>query len=96
MAQATSTKISNSHSTLPKNIVLIAPAKCKGCELCVVTCPRGCLELAQDHLNAKGFHPAVFNYEGRLGPCNGCGICFIVCPHQSIIGVKVLKKEAVQ
>lgn len=96
MAQATITDNANASASKPKNIVLIEQAKCKGCELCVVSCPRGCLELAHDHLNAKGFHPVEFVYEGTIGACTGCATCFIVCPDGAITAIMVLKKEAPQ
>ncbi len=96
MAKATKADNANASPSKPKNLVIIEQAKCKGCELCVVSCPRGCLELAHDHLNAKGFHPVEFEYEGTIGPCTGCGTCFIACPDGAIKAIKVLKKEAVQ
>ena len=32
---------------------------CKGCGLCVNACPKGCLTIASDKINKKGYSPAV-------------------------------------
>ena len=32
---------------------------CKGCGLCVDACPKGCLAIAADKINKKGYSPAV-------------------------------------
>ena len=31
---------------------------CKGCGLCVDACPKGCIAIADDRLNQKGYSPA--------------------------------------
>ena len=48
--------------------------ECKGCGLCVESCPPKCLELTPD-LSAYGVHPARYKGDG----CTGCGICFYCC-----------------
>jgi len=75
-----------------KSLVVIESEMCKGCDLCVVACPEGNLELSSS-LNRSGYHPAVFNYHGRKGDCTACGICYWVCPDFAIAEVKSLKKE---
>ncbi len=80
-------------SEMAKAIVEIAQERCKGCEVCVVVCPRGCLELDQKVFNAQGFHPSEFNYHGKKGTCNACGLCYMVCPDWAITKIKKLKKE---
>ena len=32
---------------------------CKGCGLCVNACPKGCLIIAADKINKKGYSPAA-------------------------------------
>src|SRR5215467_7171138 len=49
--------------------VLVNKEECKGCGLCVESCPPKCLELLPE-LNAYGVHPA--HYKGS--ECTGCGI----------------------
>ncbi|HUJ39882.1 MAG TPA: 4Fe-4S dicluster domain-containing protein [Candidatus Acidoferrales bacterium] len=56
--------------------------ECKGCGLCVASCPPKCLLLAPE-LSAYGVHPA--SYTGR--DCTGCGICFYCCPEPGAIVV---------
>ena len=60
--------------------------ECKGCGLCIESCPVKCLELAQE-LSHYGVHPA--QYAGQ--DCTGCGICFYWCPEPGAITVYRLK-----
>jgi 2-oxoglutarate ferredoxin oxidoreductase subunit delta len=48
--------------------------------VCVANCPQDVLGLDEDHITAKGYHPAVLITEG----CTGCGICAVVCPEAAI------------
>ena len=57
---------------------------CKGCELCIVACPKNIIALNKDKINAKGFHPAHVVDEDA---CIGCGNCAIMCP-DSVIEVE--------
>jgi len=78
---------------ISKSLVVIDSGKCKGCELCVVACPEGNLELSSS-LNQSGYHPVIFSYTGKRGDCTACGICYWVCPDFAIAEVKSLKKVA--
>ena len=62
--------------------VTINTEECKGCGLCVESCPPKCLEL-EEFLNAYGVHPAHYTGED----CTGCGICFYCCPEPGAIAV---------
>jgi 2-oxoglutarate ferredoxin oxidoreductase subunit delta len=53
---------------------------CKGCELCVDSCPQHVLALSTERMNARGYHPAELIKAG----CTGCGVCTIVCPEAAI------------
>ncbi len=64
----------------PKGRIVVDESYCKGCELCVESCPQDVLELAVDRMTAKGYHPAELKAIG----CTGCGICAIVCPDAAI------------
>ena len=69
-----------------RGTVTISVEECKGCGLCVDSCPPECLELAPE-LSAYGVHPARYTGEG----CTGCGICFYCCPEPGAITVYRLK-----
>jgi ferredoxin len=55
-------------SSQPRGNVIIDVEECKGCGLCVDSCPPECLELASE-LNHYGVHAAQYSGEG----CTGCG-----------------------
>jgi Pyruvate/2-oxoacid:ferredoxin oxidoreductase delta subunit len=62
--------------------VTIDVDECKGCGLCVESCPPKCLELTPE-LSSYGVHPARYTGDG----CTGCGICFYCCPEPGAIEV---------
>jgi len=61
--------------------------KCKGCELCIESCPEDTLGLA-DKINLKGYRYAI----KINNTCTGCVNCALVCP-EGIITVyrKIVK-----
>ncbi len=63
---------------------------CKGCGLCVSVCPQGSLELDEDHLTSKGYHPVSLISNN----CTGCGICAVVCPDAAIIVLREAVNKA--
>jgi NAD-dependent dihydropyrimidine dehydrogenase PreA subunit len=63
-------------------MVKIDANECKGCGLCVESCPPKCLAL-ETRLNAFGVHSAAYSGES----CTGCGICFYCCPEPGAITV---------
>jgi 2-oxoglutarate ferredoxin oxidoreductase subunit delta len=67
--------------------VVIDIEKCKGCELCIDSCPQETLALAP-RINQKGYHYAVKVQDN----CTGCLNCALVCP-EAIISVyrKIVK-----
>lgn len=52
---------------------------CKGCNLCIIFCPRKALE-ESDILNKKGVHIPI-EIEDR---CVGCRLCELICPDFAI------------
>jgi 2-oxoglutarate ferredoxin oxidoreductase subunit delta len=69
-------------ATQARGKIAINSEECKGCGLCVESCPPKCLAL-QRELNAYGVDPA--HYSGH--DCTGCGICFYCCPEPGAITV---------
>ena len=64
---------------MPK--IEINKERCKGCRLCVVYCPNGCIRL-DDFINKRGVHPVLFLDKDKK--CTGCSFCEIVCPDMCI------------
>jgi 2-oxoglutarate ferredoxin oxidoreductase subunit delta len=62
---------------MTRGTVLIDRNRCKGCGLCVESCPQGVLQLSATY-NARGYRP-VFLDESQH-PCTGCAICAVICP----------------
>jgi 2-oxoglutarate ferredoxin oxidoreductase subunit delta len=61
--------------------IVIAEARCKGCQLCTTVCPKQLVSMAGT-LNALGYHPSRFeDVEGR---CTGCMLCALICPEAAI------------
>jgi len=56
--------------------VTIDITRCKGCELCVESCPQGVIAMSKS-LNDKGVH---FAQPARIEECTGCGLCAMMCP----------------
>lgn len=69
--------------------VTINVDECKGCGLCVESCPPRCLVLAEE-LSSYGVHPARYTGAG----CSGCGVCFYACPEPGAITVYRLRAAA--
>ncbi len=61
--------------------IIINESVCKGCEICVNTCPQKIIALASDRINSKGYHPAQLLDENK---CTGCCSCAMMCPDVAI------------
>ena len=53
---------------------------CKGCNLCVESCPKDLLSIS-DTINGKGYKVAE---QKDYQKCNGCSICYDMCPDSAI------------
>ena len=54
--------------------------KCKGCGLCIIACPAGCLSFAPE-FDQQGYHPVTYQGDG----CRADGLCFDACPEPGAI-----------
>lgn len=68
-----------------KGAVKVDQEMCKGCNLCVVACPKAVLSL-NENVNLKGY-----NYSYMIDPeaCIGCANCAEVCPDSCITVYRV-------
>ena len=68
--------------------IVVDKEKCKGCEICVVSCPTEVIALTKE-VNNKGYHYAYMESPEK---CTGCANCGIVCP-DGVIAVYKKKYE---
>jgi len=61
--------------------IIVNEEFCKGCEMCVISCPSKIIVLSKDKLNDKGYHPAELTDEEK---CTGCCACATMCPDIAI------------
>ena len=75
-----------------KGRIEINEEHCKGCTLCVVACPQHVIEMATDHVNKKGYYPAMLvDPEGK---CTGCALCAVACPDVCITVYRYVPAKA--
>lgn len=58
--------------------------RCKGCELCILVCPKHIVAIDTAATNAKGYHPATVS---EMDKCIACAACAKICP-DSVITVE--------
>jgi len=62
---------------------------CKGCGLCVATCPQHLIKIA-NRISQKGYFSAeLVDPEGK---CTGCALCAVMCPDVAIEVFKAKKQ----
>jgi len=62
--------------SIQQGAVVIDSERCKGCGLCVNTCPAHTLSLS-DSVNKRGYY---FSHQVNESACIGCASCALVCP----------------
>lgn len=73
-----------------RGTIVVDENLCKACELCVEACPQHVINLNEEIITPRGFHPAHLAADG----CTGCSICALVCPEAAITVYR--EKKAVQ
>lgn len=68
--------------------IVVDIEKCKGCEICLYSCPTHVIQMAPE-VNNKGYR---FAYMENPGDCTGCANCAIVCP-DGVISVYRVKNH---
>ena len=62
---------------MAKGKVVVNRDRCKGCELCISSCPKNVLAIDHHEVNVQGYHAvAVVNGDD----CIACISCAIMCP----------------
>lgn len=69
-----------------KGKILIDRERCKGCKYCILTCPKGCIDISES-FNSSGYFPAYFS---KPDECIGCAMCAVVCPE---IAIEVFRED---
>ena len=72
-----------------KGAIVVNSDRCKGCQLCVVACPKNVIALAPKKVNVHGY-PYV---EQTGDDCIGCASCAIVFPDGCITVYKKKMEE---
>ena len=67
--------------------IVIDEARCKGCGLCTIACPKKLVSL-NPVPNSLGFTMAVFSEQEK---CTGCALCAEMCPDVAITVYKEVK-----
>jgi 2-oxoglutarate ferredoxin oxidoreductase subunit delta len=68
-----------------KGAITVDIERCKGCDLCVKSCPYDVLSMSKA-VNNKGY---TYSYMLNPDNCNGCTSCALVCPDGCIKVYKV-------
>lgn len=58
---------------------------CKGCNLCIINCPRYALVVSKQ-FNKRGIHPPEM---APNNACNNCRMCELVCPDFAITVIEI-------
>ena len=72
-----------------KGAIVVDNERCKGCELCVPSCPVDVIRLARQ-VNIKGYNYA---YMEKPDLCTGCTNCAVICPDGVITVYRVKVEE---
>jgi 2-oxoglutarate ferredoxin oxidoreductase subunit delta len=57
-------------------VIELREERCKGCEMCVIACPKKLLEVSSK-INRSGYPVARIK---DMAACTGCALCAEMCP----------------
>ena len=77
----------------PKEIAVVSPGNCTGCEMCVPFCPVNCIEVSPPAVHPDRPVPPV---RIRYNECIGCTICVRVCSRMSWDAITMVPSEEVE
>jgi 2-oxoglutarate ferredoxin oxidoreductase subunit delta len=78
---------------MAKGRIEINDVNCKGCTLCTIACPQDVIRMSTDHVNTKGYYPAML--VDSDGKCTGCALCAVACPDVCITVYRQVPAKAV-
>lgn len=73
-----------------KGTIVVNQQRCKGCNLCVVSCPTQSISLHPTEVNDKGYN---YCYMSNPETCIGCANCGVVCPDGCITVYRAPRKR---
>ena len=79
----------------PKEIAVVNPDNCTGCEACVPFCPVDCIEHTPRDMS-DGINVIVPNVQVRFDECIGCKICVNVCERMAWDAIQMVPAEQVE
>ena len=67
---------------------VINKLECKGCERCIISCPKNLLKMSKK-INERGYHYVEYIGSG----CTGCANCYYSCPEPLAIEIHIPQKD---
>jgi electron transport complex protein RnfB len=79
----------------PKEIAVVIPDNCTGCEACVSFCPVDCIEHTPRDAS-DGTNVIISNVQIRFDECIGCKICVHVCERMAWDAIEMWPADQVE
>ena len=79
----------------PKEVAVVNPDNCTGCEACVPFCPVDCIEPTPRD-TSEGISVVIPNVQVRFDECIGCKICVNVCERMAWDAIQMVPCDQVE